>query len=278
MEPWTDLPRHAGELAQLAAAATARGFPVRAARPDFARLAAAASEAARDCVFDRLAPALRSAVDDPVLSARMNAAWRYRWRHHSAGQARSAAVADAYLRDRRIEIPEAALTIAQRGLSLPPPPAPLGWAEAWLDGWMTGWARVGRPAGRRGDSIDEDWAALLEGAGEQAAASALDRAWRLIAGTVIESRRLAIYGAWVGVAQFYAGPPVEDALLWRRLIRGFWRPFYEQATAGLGWCWFAPDAVVCLPRPAIRRLDGGVLAEWPNGEQTSIPQAQRARQ
>jgi hypothetical protein len=274
-EPWTDLPRHASRLARDAALTTARRFPVRAAPPGPAQLAEAAAAAARDAVEKLMSEHLQSAVDDPVLSRRMNGVWGYRWRHHRAGKERSSAVAGAWLDDERIQAPETAVTIAQK--NLPAPPAPTGWGAQWRDGWIDGWARVGRPAGRRGDSINEDWAILLESVVEQAGAAALDKAWRQIAGTLIESRRLAIYGAWIALAQFRAGPPIEDASDWRAHIRGYWRPFYEQAMAGLGWCWLTPDAIVCLPRPAMRWADGDALAIWPNGERIAVAGARTVR-
>jgi hypothetical protein len=265
-EPWQELGRQATWLAEQTAGETVRKAHVFGVRPTLAAVMAAAKAAAQHVGGGGwVAEMLQDSVSAPRIGRRLDGLWRHRWEHRRAAQRRGLQISEAWLTSRPNESIDSHFSHADRSrLGLD---EPAGWSGAWMNAWTSKWTEIVQPDA----DADEKLAILIETVGEEAATTVLQRAHTRLVGIATTRRRDVVYGAWRALAEFAQGPPTTDLEAWRSCMRRYWRPFYEQAAGGLGWCWFTADAVVCLPRPTVSLHGKCVVARWPNGEEIEGP-------
>ncbi|HUA77592.1 MAG TPA: hypothetical protein VMA86_07960 [Acetobacteraceae bacterium] len=279
------LPERIPEIARAAARrlARARGLCVHVPEPGAEQrdFVVAAKAAAWRAAYDAMERQIAAAVHDPRYAERTSHPWNARWGERAArGRARGA-VADLYLACRQPRNLRAAIRGGNDAAREPvlDAPAPPSFAEDWMSAWMIAWAEIlenpeaiDDPYGEAGQAA---WDALLERAGGEAGREVLTAARSCAFAAFVENALDPVYGAWCALGELNAGSPGGDlARPWSGILRSFWLPFLQMSTAGLALYWATPEAIICLPRPALffrggaRESDEELAVVWPDGERS----------
>ncbi|HUC17083.1 MAG TPA: hypothetical protein VMA37_05275 [Acetobacteraceae bacterium] len=250
---------------------------------------AAAKKVAWQAASERTERPIIAAVLDPLHAERTSHPWNARWGERPSRRDARGAIAELYFVCRQPQTLNAAFRqscdVAREGM-LGAAPAP-SFAADWMKAWMIAWAEtLGNPPtgdDPYGEAGQAAWDSLLEEAGGEAGREVLAATRSNAFAAFVDNALDPIFGAWCALGELNAGSPGGDlARPWRWILRSFWLPFLHMSLSGLALYWATPEAVICLPRPALflhpngadRDRDMAIL--WPDGESHGPVKAMRA--